>query len=184
MRLNTRAALLAVGLASTAVPAFALTDPKVGGAAMYPTKDIVDNAVNSKDHTTLVAAVKAAGLVDTLKSPGPFTVFAPTNEAFAALPAGTVDTLVKPENKAMLTKILTYHVVAGRITSADLVRMIRAGHGSATLKTVSGEELTAKMAGKGITLTDAKGDVAHVTIANVYQSNGVIHVIDTVMLPG
>ena len=184
MRTNTRTALLALGLATAALPAFALTDPKVGGAAMYPTKDIVDNAVNSKDHTTLVAAVKAAGLVDTLKSAGPFTVFAPTNEAFAALPAGTVDTLLKPENKATLTKVLTYHVVAGRITAADLMKMIRAGHGSATLKTVAGEELTAKMAGKGITLTDAKGDVAHVTIPNVYQSNGVIHVIDTVMLPG
>ncbi len=184
MRMNTRTALLALGLATAALPAFALTDPKVGGAAMYPSKDIVDNAANSKDHTTLVAAVKAAGLVDTLKSAGPFTVFAPTNEAFAALPAGTVDTLLKPENKATLTKILTYHVVAGRITAADLMKMIRAGHGSATLKTVAGDELTAKMAGKGITLTDAKGDVAHVTIPNVYQSNGVIHVIDTVMLPG
>ena len=142
MRTNTRTALLALGLATAALPAFALTDPKVGGAAMYPTKDIVDNAVNSKDHTTLVAAVKAAGLVDTLKSAGPFTVFAPTNEAFAALPAGTVDTLLKPENKATLTKVLTYHVVAGRITAADLMKMIRAGHGSATLKTVAGEELT------------------------------------------
>lgn len=184
MPLHYRAALLALGLATASMPAFALTDPKVGGAAMYPTKDIVDNAVNSKDHTTLVAAVKAAGLVDTLKSAGPFTVFAPTNAAFEKLPAGTVDTLLKPENKATLTKVLTYHVVPGRITSADLVKMIHAGHGSATLKTVAGEELTAKMAGKGITLTDAKGDVAHVTIANVYQSNGVIHVIDTVMLPG
>ena len=184
MRMNTRAALLALGLATAALPAFALSDPKVGGAAMYPTKDIVDNAVNSKDHTTLVAAVKAAGLVDTLKSPGPFTVFAPTNEAFEKLPPGTVDTLLKPENKATLTKVLTYHVVPGRITSADLVKMIREGHGSATLTTVAGEPLIAKMAGRGITLTDAKGDVAHVTIANVYQSNGVIHVIDTVMLPG
>ena len=183
MRIDMRAALLALGLTAAALPAFALTDPMVGGAAMYPTKDIVDNAVNSKDHTTLVAAVKAAGLVDTLKSPGPFTVFAPTNEAFSALPAGTVDTLLKPENKAMLTKILTYHVVPGRITTADLTRMIHAGHGSATLKTVAGETLVAKMAGKGITLTDGKGDVAHLTIANVYQSNGVIQVIDTVMLP-
>ena len=184
MLMNTRAALLALGLATAALPAFALSDPKVGGAAMYPSKDIVDNAVNSKDHTTLVAAVKAAGLVDTLKSPGPFTVFAPTNEAFAALPAGTVDTLLKPENKPALTKVLTYHVVPGRITSADLVKMIRAGHGQATLTTVAGGTLIAKMAGRGITLTDEKGDVAHVTIANVYQSNGVIHVIDTVMLPG
>ena len=183
MRINTRAVLLALGVAAASVPAFALTDPKVGGAAMYPTKDIVDNAVNSKDHTTLVAAVKAAGLVDTLKGPGPFTVFAPTNEAFQKLPPGTVDTLLKPENKAALTKVLTYHVVAGRITGADLAKMIRDGHGSATLTTVAGETLTAKMAGKGITLTDEKGDVAHVTIANVYQSNGVIHVIDTVLLP-
>ena len=184
MRNTTRAALFTLGLALSAAPAFALTDPKVGGAAMFPSKDIVDNAVNSKDHTTLVAAVKAAGLVDTLKSAGPFTVFAPTNEAFAALPAGTVDTLLKPENKATLTKVLTYHVVPGRITAADLVKMIKAGHGSAVLKTVAGETLTAKMAGKGITLTDAKGDVAHVTIPNVYQSNGVIHVVDTVLLPG
>ena len=183
MRMNMRTSLFALGLTIAAVPAFAVTDPMVGGAAMYPTKDIVDNAVNSKDHTTLVAAVKAAGLVDTLKSPGPFTVFAPTNEAFTALPAGTVDTLLKPENKATLTKILTYHVVPGRITTADLTRMIREGHGSATLKTVAGGTLVAKMAGKDITLTDEKGDVAHVTIANVYQSNGVIQVIDKVMLP-
>ncbi len=183
MRTNMRAGLLALGFAAASLPALALTDPKVGGAAMYPSKDIVDNAVNSKDHTTLVAAVKAAGLVDTLKGPGPFTVFAPTNEAFDKLPPGTVDTLVKPENKATLTKILTYHVVPGRITSADLMKMIRAGHGSASLKTVAGDTLTAKMAGRGITLTDEKGGVAHVTIANVYQSNGVIHVIDTVMQP-
>ncbi len=184
MRTKLRAGLLALGLATVSLPAFALTDPNVGGAAMYPNKDIVDNAVNSKDHTTLVAAVKAAGLVDTLKSKGPFTVFAPTNEAFGALPAGTVDTLVKPENKATLTKILTYHVVAGRITAEELMKMIKAGHGSASLKTVEGGTLVAKMAGKGITVTDEKGDVAHVTIADVYQSNGVIHVIDTVMMPG
>ena len=184
MRTNMRAGLLALGFAVASLPALAVPDPMVGGAAMYPSKDIVDNAVNSKDHTTLVAAVKAAGLVDTLKSPGPFTVFAPTNEAFDKLPPGTVDTLLKAENKATLTKILTYHVIPGRITSANLVAMIRAGHGSASLKTVAGDILIAKMAGRGITLTDQKGDVAHVTIANVYQSNGVIHVIDTVMLPG
>ena len=161
-----------------------MANPMVGGAAMYPTKDIVDNAVNSKDHTTLVAAVKAAGLVPTLKSAGPFTVFAPTNEAFAALPAGTVDTLLKPENKATLTKILTYHVVAGKVDGPMLMRMIRDGGGKAMLKTVSGGTLTATQNGSHIMLTDEKGDTAMVTIANVYQSNGVIHVINKVMLPG
>ena len=155
----------------------------VGGAAMYPSKNIVENAVNSKDHTTLVAAVKAAGLVETLSSAGPFTVFAPTNEAFGKLPAGTVETLVKPENKATLTKILTYHVVAGRMTSADLVKAIKAGNGKATLKTVSGGTLTAMMKGKGIELKDEKGGVSMVTIADVMQSNGVIHVVNSVMLP-
>ena len=155
----------------------------VGGAAMYPTKDIIDNAVNSKDHTTLVAAVKAAGLVDTLKGKGPFTVFAPTNEAFAALPAGTVDTLLKPENKAMLTKILTYHVVAGDMDAAALMKAITAGGGKATLKTVSGGTLTAMKSGNGISVTDEKGGTAMVTIADVKQSNGVIHVIDKVLLP-
>ena len=155
----------------------------VGGAAMYATKDIVDNAVNSKDHTTLVAAVKAAGLVDTLKSPGPFTVFAPTNEAFAALPAGTVDTLLKPENKATLTKVLTYHVVAGKMDAATLMAAIKAGGGKAKLKTVDGGSLTATMSGGHVMVTDEKGDVATVTIADVVQSNGVIHVIDKVMLP-
>jgi len=158
-------------------------DPMVGGATMYPNKDIVDNAVNSADHTTLVAAVKAAGLVDTLKGPGPFTVFAPTNEAFAKLPAGTVENLVKPENKEMLTKILTYHVVAGRISASDLKKQIEAGGGQATLKTVSGGSLTATMQGGNIVLKDEKGDVSTVTIANVFQSNGVIHVVDTVLLP-
>jgi len=157
--------------------------PIVGGQPMYPTKDIIDNAVNSADHTTLVAAVKAAGLVDTLKGPGPFTVFAPTNEAFAKLPAGTVDTLLKPENKEMLTKILTYHVVAGRLSSAELKKQIRAGHGQATLKTVSGGSLTAMMQGSDIVLKDEKGGMSKVTIANVFQSNGVIHVVDTVVLP-
>jgi uncharacterized surface protein with fasciclin (FAS1) repeats len=151
---------------------------------MYPTKDIVDNAVNSKDHTTLVAAVKAADLVTTLKGKGPFTVFAPTNEAFAALPAGTVDTLLKPENKPTLVKILTYHVVAGKIDAAALGKMITAGHGKATLKTVSGGTLTASMKGKAVMITDEKGDVAAVTIADVYQSNGVILVVDKVLLPG
>jgi uncharacterized surface protein with fasciclin (FAS1) repeats len=158
-------------------------NPMVGGAAMYPTKDIIDNAVNSQDHTTLVAAVKAAGLVDTLKGPGPFTVFAPTNEAFAKLPAGTVDTLVKPENKETLTKILTYHVVAGKVNSKDLLKMVKDGHGSATLKTVSGGTLTAMAMGGKIMLKDEKGGTATVTIADVFQSNGVIHVVDTVLLP-
>ena len=156
----------------------------VGGAAMYPTKNIVENAINSKDHTTLVAAVKAAGLVETLESAGPFTVFAPTNEAFNKLPAGTVETLVKPENKATLTKILTYHVVAGRMTSADLKKAIKAGKGKATLKTVSGGTLTAMMKGsKTIELKDEKGGVSTVTIADVMQSNGVIHVVNTVLMP-
>lgn len=158
-------------------------DPMVGGAAMYPTKNIVENAVNSKDHTTLVAAVKAAGLVETLESAGPFTVFAPTNEAFAKLPAGTVDNLVKPENKATLTKILTYHVVAGRISSADLVEKIKAGGGSATLTTVEGGTLTAKLKGSKIYLVDEKGGKSWITIADVFQSNGVIHVVNTVLMP-
>lgn len=156
----------------------------VGGAAMFPTKDIVDNAVNSKDHTTLVAAVKAAGLVDTLKSPGPFTVFAPTNASFSALPAGTVDTLLKPENKGTLTKVLTYHVVPGRIDSAALAQQIKAGNGKAMLKTASGGTLTATMSGSNVLITDDKGGAATVTIADVYQSNGVIHVVNKVLLPG
>jgi len=156
----------------------------VGGQAMYPTKDIIDNAVNSADHTTLVAAVKAAGLVDALKGAGPFTVFAPTNEAFAKLPSGTVDTLLKPENHDMLVKILTYHVVAGRLSTATLKKQIRAGHGTAALKTVSGGTLWFMMNGDdNITIKDEKGDVANLTIANVNQSNGVIQVIDTVLLP-
>lgn len=159
-------------------------NPMVGGAAMYASKDIIDNAVNSKDHTTLVAAVKAAGLVDTLKGPGPFTVFAPTNAAFDALPAGTVDTLLKPENKADLTKVLTYHVVAGKLDSTALLSKIKAGGGMASLTTVEGEPLIAKAgAHGGITVTDSKGDVANVTTADVMQSNGVIHVVDTVLLP-
>jgi len=156
----------------------------VGGAPMYPSKNIVQNAVNSKDHTTLVAAVKAAGLVETLEGPGPFTVFAPTNAAFAKLPAGTVDTLLKPENKPTLTKVLTYHVVPGRMTASNLMKAVKDGEGEAHLKTVAGEDLTVKEASPGkLTVTDSKGDVADVTIADVLQSNGVIHVIDAVLMP-
>ena len=155
----------------------------VGGAPMYASRDIIDNAVNSKDHTTLVAAVKAAGLVDTLKGPGPFTVFAPTNAAFAALPAGTVDTLLQPANKPTLTKVLTYHVVPGRIDAAALAQQINAGGGRAMLRTVSGGTLTATMRGPNVIITDSKGGMATVTTANVYQSNGVIHVVDKVLLP-
>jgi uncharacterized surface protein with fasciclin (FAS1) repeats len=161
----------------------AADNPMVGGGKMYSNKDIIDNAVNSKDHTTLVAAVKAAGLVDTLKGAGPFTVFAPTNEAFDKLPAGTVDTLLKPENKETLVKILTYHVVPGRITVATLKKQIKDGKGSATLKTVSGETLTAMMAGSAIQLKDEKGGLSMITIDNVMQSNGVIQVVDTVLMP-
>lgn len=161
-----------------------MSNPMVGGAPMYPTKDIIDNAVNSKDHTTLVAAVKAAGLVDTLKSPGPFTVFAPTNAAFAALPPGTVDTLLKPENKGTLTTVLTYHVVPGKLDAKALMGMISAGGGRAMLKTASGGTLTATTNGSTVMLTDAKGGVATVTTADVYQSNGVIHVVNKVLLPG
>ncbi|MGD0912556.1 MAG: fasciclin domain-containing protein [Terracidiphilus sp.] len=150
---------------------------------MFPTKNIVENAVNSKDHTTLVAAVKAAGLVDTLEGAGPFTVFAPTNEAFAKLPAGTVDTLLKPENKDQLVKILTYHVVAGRLSTKDLKRQIKMGGGKATLKTVSGGTLTATWQGDRIVLTDEKGGTSTITVADVYQSNGAIQVVDSVLLP-
>jgi uncharacterized surface protein with fasciclin (FAS1) repeats len=164
-------------------PAIAANDPMVGGAAMYPTKNIIENAVNSKDHTTLVAAVKAGGLVETLEGKGPFTVFAPTNAAFAALPAGTVDTLLKPENKATLDKILTYHVVPGRLDSATLDRDIKAGGGKAILKTVQGETLTVTGSGKDLMVTDAKGNSANVTISDVYQSNGVILVVDKVLMP-
>lgn len=158
-------------------------NPVVGGQEMYPTKDIIDNAVNSAAHTTLVAAVKAAGLVDTLKGPGPFTVFAPTNEAFAKLPAGAVENLLKPENKDALTKVLTYHVVAGKLSALDLKKQIKAGNGQATLRTVSGGTLAVMMLGKNIVLKDEKGGVSTVTIPNVFQSNGVIHVVDTVVLP-
>ncbi|MDR3067638.1 MAG: fasciclin domain-containing protein [Comamonas sp.] len=172
---------LAISMSAASVAAMA--EVMVGGAPMLPTKDIIDNAVNSKDHTTLVAAVKAAGLVDTLKGPGPFTVFAPTNAAFDALPAGTVDTLLKPENKETLTTILTYHVVPGKWDAAALGKRIKDGKGKAMIKTVSGGTLTAKSSGKKIMLTDEKGGTATVTIPNVYQSNGVIHVIDKVLLP-
>lgn len=167
--------------APTALPVFAQV--MVGGAAMYANKDIIDNAVNSKEHTTLVAAVKAASLVDTLKGPGPFTVFAPVNAAFAALPAGTVDTLLKPENKPALAKVLTFHVVPGRLNAAALSKMVADQNGSAMLKTVEGEALTVTMIGGVLTVTDSKGDMAHVTTPDVFQSNGVIHVVDRVLLP-
>lgn len=176
--------LLGASLALTGANAAPMSNPMVGGQAMMKSMDIVDNAVNSPDHTTLVAAVKAAGLVDTLKGPGPFTVFAPTNEAFAALPAGTVDALVKPENKPTLTKILTYHVVAGRWDFVSLSRAIHAGGGSASLKTVEGGTLTAMMNGPhNIVLHDEKGDVADISTYDVYQSNGVIQVVDKVLMP-
>ncbi|MBL7751253.1 MAG: fasciclin domain-containing protein [Chitinophagaceae bacterium] len=156
---------------------------EVGGAPMYPSKNIVENAVNSKDHTTLVAAVKAAGLVETLQSDGPFTVFAPTNAAFDLLPKGTVETLLKPENKATLTKVLTYHVVSGKIDAKELVRRIKEGNGKTELTTVAGGKLWAMMEGKNVVLKDEKGGMATVTIKDVYQKNGVIHVIDHVVLP-
>ena len=184
-----RAAILAAGLSFGAglvgAPAFAEMTVVVGGAPMYPSKNIVENAVNSRDHTTLVAAVKAAGLVDTLASAGPFTVFAPTNEAFAKLPKGTVQTLLMPENKDKLTAVLTYHVVPGRLTEQDLADKVDEMGGKAMLKTVQGEELTIERRGKSnLTVTDAKGDVALITIPNVMQSNGVIHVINNVLIPG
>ena len=160
-----------------------MKNPMVGGQEMYPTKNIIENALNSADHTTLVAAVKAAGLVETLEGPGPFTVFAPTNEAFSKLPAGTVDTLLKPENKDRLTKVLTYHVVAGRLSASDLKKQIKAGNGTAQLTTVEGGKLWASLQGGNIGLKDEKGGTALVTIPNVFQSNGVIHVIDSVVLP-
>lgn len=183
---NTASRLLA---AFAATVAFAGAAPMVhaqvmvGGAPMLASKDIIDNAVNSKDHTTLVAAVKAAGLVETLKGPGPFTVFAPTNDAFAALPAGTVDSLLKPENKGVLTGVLTYHVVPGKWDAAALTKMVSDGKGEATIKTVAGGALKATARGGKLMLTDEKGGTATVTTADVYQSNGVIHVIDKVLLP-
>ena len=181
---NTIAVLLLAVVAFAGTSAMAGSkNPVVGGQEMYPTKDIIDNAVNSADHTTLVAAVKAAGLVDTLKGSGPFTVFAPTNEAFAKLPAGTVENLLKPENKDALTKVLTYHVVPGGLSASDLKKQIKAGNGRAELKTVSGGTLTVMMQGKNIVLKDEKGGVSTVTIPNVFQSNGVIHVVDAVVLP-
>ncbi len=184
-RATILAAGLAFGAALVSAPAMAEMTVMVGGAPMYPSKNIVENAVNSKDHTTLVAADKAAGLVDTLASAGPFTVFAPTNEAFAKLPKGTIDTLLMPENKDKLTAVLTYHVVAGRLTEQDLADKIDQMGGKATLKTVQGEELTIERRGRShITVTDSKGDVALITIPNVMQSNGVIHVINKVLIPG
>ncbi|MCD7111784.1 fasciclin domain-containing protein [Rhizobium sp. DKSPLA3] len=177
-----RTIALATLVSATAVSAYA-ANPKVGGAAMFEDKNIVENAVNSKDHTTLVAAVKAAGLVETLQGKGPFTVFAPTNEAFEALPKGTVDTLLKPENKAQLTKVLTCHVVAADAMSTAIAKMIKDDGGEHDVKTVGGCVLKAKEMGGKITLTDETGGVAHVTIADVKQSNGVIHVIDKVLLP-
>ncbi|MBU2900472.1 fasciclin domain-containing protein [Maribacter dokdonensis] len=156
----------------------------VGGAEMYPNKNIIENAVNSKDHTTLVAAVKAAELVETLKGEGPFTVFAPTNEAFEKLPKGTVETLLMAENKAKLQSILTYHVVAGKVSAMDLMKMIKDGNGKAELTTVNGGTLTAMLKGKKVQLKDAAGNISTVTIADVNQSNGIIHVIDAVVLPG
>jgi uncharacterized surface protein with fasciclin (FAS1) repeats len=176
---------IAAGFAFAAMPTFAKQEMtvEVGGAPMYPSKNIVENAVNSKDHTTLVAAVKAAGLVDTLQSDGPFTVFAPTNAAFDKLPDGTVATLLKPENKKKLTGVLTYHVVAGKLTAKDLMAKVKKDGGETKLKTVEGEMLIVKMKDGKLWVIDGKGDTAQVTIGDVMQSNGVIHVIDTVLLP-
>ena len=175
--------IVAAGIFFASSVAFAQKTVEVGGAPMYPTKNIIENAVNSKDHTTLVAAVKAAGLVETLQGAGPFTVFAPTNAAFAKLPAGTVDNLLKPENKAMLTTVLTYHVLSGRFSSADIAKAIKAGNGNAEFKTVQGGVLTAMMSGKDVVLKDAKGGTSKITIMDVNQSNGVIHVVETVVMP-
>jgi uncharacterized surface protein with fasciclin (FAS1) repeats len=180
---NRNVVLMAMAFAMAFTSFSFAQNPMVGGHDMSPMKNIVQNAVNSDDHTTLVAAVKAAGLVDTLSSPGPFTVFAPTNEAFAKLPAGTVDNLLKPENKDQLTKVLTYHVVAGKLSSNDLRKKIKEGHGTAELTTVEGGKLEATMQGSKIVLKDEKGGTSTVTIANVMQSNGVIHVVDSVVLP-
>ena len=188
---NTKSRLL-IAVAAIAIGAGAAgglgvvaaqANPMVGGAAMYANKNIVENAMNSKDHTTLVAAVKAGGLVDTLEGPGPFTVFAPTDAAFGKLPAGTVDTLLKPESKETLTKVLTYHVVPGKMSTKDIDAAIKAGGGKATMKTVEGDSLTFTGGGKHITITDDKGGTAMITTANVFQSNGVIQVIDSVLMP-
>jgi uncharacterized surface protein with fasciclin (FAS1) repeats len=175
-------AALVIVTTAVAPKTFAQTK-MVGGAAMYPTKDIVDNAVNSKDHTTLVAAVKAAGLVETLKGDGPFTVFAPTNEAFDKLPEGTVATLLKPENKATLTKILTYHVVAGKWSAAQIAAKVKAGKGAVELTTVSGGKVWVKAEGKKLYLVDEKGGKSWITISDVFQKNGVIHVVNAVLMP-
>jgi uncharacterized surface protein with fasciclin (FAS1) repeats len=190
MMIIRRAALgaamgLAVASAAVATVAFAQNEKtvEVGGAPMYPSRNIVENAINSKDHTTLVAAVKAAGLVDTLAGPGPFTVFAPVNKAFGKLPAGTVETLLKPENKGQLVSVLTYHVVPGKYSAEDLMNAVKKGNGKATLKTVEGEELTIIQEGRKLEVVDSKGDRSLVTIADVFQKNGVIHVVDTVLLP-
>jgi uncharacterized surface protein with fasciclin (FAS1) repeats len=180
IKLVGAAAVVALAVAGGAIAA---GDPMVGGAAMYANKNIIQNAVNSKDHTTLVAAVKAGGLVETLQGAGPFTVFAPTNAAFAALPTGTVETLLKPENKSTLDKILTYHVVPGRLDSRMLDQQIAMGGGKAVLKTVQGEPLTLQGSGTTLIVTDEKGGTAHITIADVYQSNGVIQVVDRVLMP-
>ena len=185
MTINRKAIAAAVFLAGACISgvAYAEMTKMVGGAAMYPTRNIIQNAVDSKDNTTLVAAVKAAGLVGTLEGPGPFTVFAPTNAAFAQLPAGTVDSLLKPENKDQLVTVLTYHVLPGRLTTADLKEAVKEGGGQATLKTVQGEPLTITEKGRAFDITDSKGRTARVTIADVLQSNGVIHVINKVLMP-
>jgi len=180
IKLLGAAAVVALGVGGGAIAA---GEPMVGGAPMYANRNIIQNAVNSRDHTTLVAAVKAGGLVETLQGAGPFTVFAPTNAAFAALPAGTVETLLKPENKTTLDKILTYHVVPGRLDSRMLDQQIATGGGKTVLKTVQGEPLTVQGTGKNLMVTDEKGGTAHITIADVYQSNGVIQVVDKVLMP-
>ena len=184
MRYQARQMLVVLGLTLTAATGAAAQDPMVGGQSMVRNKDIVDNAVNSADHTTLVSAVKAAGLVETLKGSGPFTVFAPTNAAFSQLPEGTVAMLLEPENKEQLGKVLTYHVVAGRYDSESLMKAIKKGNGQAMLKTVNGETLTVMMNGdRNIVIKDRKGDVADISTYDVFQSNGVIHVVDKVLLP-
>ena len=183
MRKFTLELTLACGAALALAGPVLARNPMVGGAAMYANRTIVQNAVNSKDHTTLVAAVKAAGLVDTLSGTGPFTVFAPTNAAFAKLPAGTVDTLLKPENKGTLTKVLTYHVVPGRYTAGQIASLAARNHGTATLKTVEGESLRFMKSGNGWVVVDSKGGRSRITIANVMQSNGVIHAVDSVLMP-
>jgi uncharacterized surface protein with fasciclin (FAS1) repeats len=182
MKIKLLSAAAAIALAVVG-GAIAAGEPMVGGAPMYASRNIIQNAVNSKDHTTLVAAVKAGGLVETLQGAGPFTVFAPTNSAFAALPAGTVETLLKPENKGALDKILTYHVVPGRLDSVMLDQQIAAGRGKVVLKTVQGEPLTVQGSGKNLMVTDENGGSARITIADVYQSNGVIQVVDKVLMP-